>query len=235
VPYLVIELNAATVRAAKDQRVPVYYGDATSAEALGHAYLSRARALVLLMNDPAATQRVIDTARRVSPTVPILARARYLLEVDALERLGATEVVAEEVEGGLEMVAHILRELEVPGNVIHERVAQAREATQPSARQPTVPRRTLASSQALADLKIESALVRSGAPAAGKSVKDLGIRGATGALVVALRRGDQLIEAAAATPLSPGDVVFLVGEKAAVDRAVKAYFDVPADQVYEGG
>ena len=84
VPFVVIELNAATVRAAKDMRVPVYYGDATSEEALGHAYLSRARALVLLMNDPAATRRVIDTARRVSQSVPILARARYLLEVEPL-------------------------------------------------------------------------------------------------------------------------------------------------------
>ncbi len=224
VRYVVIELNAATVRKSREEGLPVYYGDATSEEALGHAHLEHARALVLLMNDPAAAQRVIDTARRVSKTVPILVRAKYLLEAPPLQKLGATEVIAEEVEGGLELLAHTLRELEMPRNVIEERVEEARQETQPSARDATVPRRTLADTRGLADLKIESALVRAGSAAEGHSAKDLGIRNKTGALVVALRRGGVLIEQAAATTFQASDVVFLVGEKAAVERAVREYF-----------
>lgn len=224
VRYVVIELNAATVRKSREDGLPVYYGDATSEEALGHAHLDRARALLLLMNDPAAAQRVIDTARRVSQRVPILVRAKYLLETEPLQRLGATEVIAEEVEGGLELLAHTLRELEMPRNVIEARVEEARRETQPSVREATVPRRTLAETRALADLKIESALVREGSAAAGHSAKDLGIRGKTGALVVALRRGDALIAEAAATPFQAEDVVFLVGDKGAVEQAVREFF-----------
>ena len=92
----------------------MYYADATSLEALGHAHLSEARALVLLMNDPSAAQRVTDSARRIAPGVPILTRARYLGERDYLLRIGATDVVAEEVEGGVEMLARLLRRLTVP-------------------------------------------------------------------------------------------------------------------------
>jgi CPA2 family monovalent cation:H+ antiporter-2 len=228
VPFVAIELNAATVRDARDQNLPVYYGDATSVEALGHAHLATARALVLLMNDPVAMQRVIDTARRVSADVPILARARYIRERDPLEHLGATRVVVEEVEGGLEMVAHILRVLEVPRNVIDERIERARAETQPSERLSTVPRPTLAEHGALAELKIESALVRAGSAAAGKSAKDLEIRKHTGALVVALARAGNLVEQPAAVAFLVDDIVYLVGEKHSVERAVKMFFSSPA-------
>src|SRR5690606_33611498 len=67
VPYLVLELNADNVRRGKEQGVPIYYGDATSEEALRHAHLDSARLLVLLMNDSQAAERVVDTARRVAP------------------------------------------------------------------------------------------------------------------------------------------------------------------------
>ncbi|HNN95443.1 MAG TPA: cation:proton antiporter, partial [Pseudomonadota bacterium] len=113
-PYIVLELNAEVVRQARAGGEPVYYADATSLEALGHAHLSEARALVLLMNDPSAAQRVTDSARRIAPGVPILTRARYLGERDYLLRIGATDVVAEEVEGGVEMLARLLRRLAVP-------------------------------------------------------------------------------------------------------------------------
>ena len=116
VPYVVLELNAESVRTAKAHGLPLYYGDATSEEALKHAHLERAQALVLLMNDPIAAQRVVDTAKRVAPDVPIMMRTKYLLEREALIRIGAKDVVAEEVEGAIEILARLLRWIEVPRN-----------------------------------------------------------------------------------------------------------------------
>jgi len=114
IPFVVIELNAENVRRGRELGLPVYYGDATSVEALGHARLGDARLLVLLMNDPSAGQRILDSARRVAPGVPVLMRTRYQGEAQALVELGATEVVAEEVESAAEMIARMLRRLEVP-------------------------------------------------------------------------------------------------------------------------
>ncbi len=104
---VVLELNAENVREGRRAGLPVYYGDATSEEALGHAHIATARGLVLLMNDPQAAQRVVDTACGASPRpeVPILMRTRYLrLERGPRlmrEAMGARDVVAEEVEGEL--------------------------------------------------------------------------------------------------------------------------------------
>ncbi|HEX4352504.1 MAG TPA: cation:proton antiporter, partial [Polyangiales bacterium] len=92
-PYVVLELNADTVRNAKNQGLPLYYGDATSEEALQHAHLTEARLCVLLISDPQGVARVVDAARRVAPRVPVMMRTRYLLERPALLKLGAREVV----------------------------------------------------------------------------------------------------------------------------------------------
>lgn len=221
VRYVVIELNAKSVKAANRDGLPVYYGDATSEEALGHASITTARAVVILMNDQQALPRVIDKVARLAPEVPIFARARFLLEGPTLERLGATQVVADEVEGAVEMLARLLRELEVPRNIIDERLDEAREHTVPSARKPTVPRKSLMERPALAEMKIEEAVVRPTSGAIGSTVQELDMRRRTGALIVAIGRSGELIDNPdASTALAPGDVVYLVGSRAAVEAAV---------------
>jgi CPA2 family monovalent cation:H+ antiporter-2 len=129
-PYVVLELNADTVRNAKNQGLPLYYGDATSTEALRHAHLADARLCVLLINDPQGAARVVDSARRVAPHVPLLMRARFLTEGPALQRLGASEVVSEEVEGAVEILSRMLTGLGASNELVTQRIAAARAQTQ---------------------------------------------------------------------------------------------------------
>ena len=71
-------------------------------------------------------------------------RTRYLAERDALLKLGAHDVVAEEVEGAVEIISRMLRSIEIPRNVIDERIRGVRAETQTSERKQTVPRNRLA-------------------------------------------------------------------------------------------
>lgn len=134
-PFVVLELNADNVRVGRQLGLSVYYGDATSEEALDHAGVSRARLVVLLMNDPQAAQRVVDTVRRVAPQVPVLMRTRYLMERDALLALGARDVVAEEVEGAVEIIGRMLRSIDIPADAIGQRIGAVRAQTQTSDRE----------------------------------------------------------------------------------------------------
>lgn len=228
VPYLVLELNADNVRRGKEQGVPIYYGDATSEEALRHAHLDSARLLVLLMNDSQAAERVVDTARRVAPNARILVRTRYLRQRDRLVDLGAHRVVSEEVEGAVEMLHRMLRSVEVPRNVIEERIRSARLGSLESDRKQTVPRLRMGEVRDLAHLKIESALVLDECVARGRSAKDLELRSRTGALMVGLRRGQELLDQPDPTaPFEGGDVVYFVGTSDAVSAAVR-FFESPA-------
>lgn len=220
VPYVVLELNAETVRHAKARGVPVYYGDATSEEALGHAHIATARGLVLLMNDPQAVNRVVDTVRRVAPHVPIIVRARYLADRSALVALGANDIVAEEVEGAVEIISRLLRAVEVPRNVIDARIHEARMETQSSDRTVTVPRAALSDHRGLKELKIESVSLDASSAAVGASAISLALRASTGALVVAVRRGESLLEQPdPSAPFQAGDIVYLVGTTSAISHA----------------
>lgn len=220
VPYVVLELNAETVRSARGRAEPVYYGDATSEEALGHAHLKTARALVILINDAEAAKRVIVTARRVAPEVSILIRARYLGERAVLMNLGARDVVAVEVEGAVEILSRLLRWLEAPRNVIEENIRNVRAETQTSERKMTLPRSALSEHRGLAELKIESVLIREGTQGAGASPVQLRLRSRTGALVVAVRRNQELLNQPDPTvPFAPDDVVYLVGTSEAIRAA----------------
>ena len=220
-PYLVLELNAETVRKSRAAGEPVYYGDAASVEALDHAGISRARALVLLMNDPQATIRVIEATKRAAPAVPVFVRSHFLAERANLLSLGATDVITEEVEAGMEVLAQVLRKLAVPRNVIEEQVAQARASTQMSVRPTTLPRRTLGIADELADLKIESVLLRDESYAVGRAPAELALQSRTRALIVALKRDGKLLDhLEPSEALCAGDIAFLVGSSRAVARAV---------------
>ncbi len=224
IPHIVLELNAEIVRQAKIQRQPVFYGDATSEEALGHAHLSSARLLVLMMDDPKAAQRVVDTAKRVAPEVPVLMRTRYLREKQGLIALGAADVVAEEVEGAVEMIARILRLLEQPRNVIHDSVHAVRRDLQESPRPIKIPRMEKRAAGGIDGIKIESMLVRENAAVVGKSPVELRLRSSTGVLVIALRRGAEFFsEPDPHQNFQPGDIVYVVGSTEAIESALHLF------------
>jgi CPA2 family monovalent cation:H+ antiporter-2 len=226
IEYVVLELNAENVRDARGAGERVYYGDATSEEALGHAHLTQARALVILINDPSAVDRVVDTARRVAPSVQVLIRTHYLAQRGRLLALGAREVVAEEVEGGLEILARILRWLGVPRNTIDQRIEEARTATQQTERNEKIPRPLLGEEKALQELKIESIVLGPSSRAVGRSAVDLDLRRQTGALIVAVWRGDRLLEEPDPhVPFEVGDIVYLVGGLDSIRGAMTSLLD----------
>lgn len=223
-PVVVLELNIENVRAGKAMGLPVYYGDATSQEALRHAGLDRAHLLVLLMNDPKAAERIVTTARRIAPDTAVMMRTRYLGERDRLLAIGADDIIAEEVEGAVEVVARLLRSLQIPRNVIDERIHALRTETQCTVRRQTVPRGRLGGESALADMKIESVLVRPESPVVGASPVSLRLRSATGALVVGVRRGEILLQPTDPNvPFEEGDVVYLVGTGEAIEEALYVF------------
>lgn len=228
IDHVIFELNAGTVRAARQRGMSIYYGDATSEEALKHASLGSARAMVLLINDPGAAQRVIATASRVAPHTPILTRSRYFGQRDPLIALGARDVVAEEVEGAVEIIARLLRWSEVPRNLIDDCIRDARLDTQTTDRKFTLPRPTLADHRGLDELKIDSVLILAQSAGLNSTPVSLRLRSRTGALVVAVRRGDSLLsQPDPNVPFEVGDVVYLVGTSQAI-RAATVCLGPPA-------
>lgn len=108
IPYVVIDLNADNVRQATQRVMPAYFGDVTSSEVLSHLGVARARDLVIVINDPAATEQAIRAARSVAPHLYILARTNYVADIGGLLKAGASEVLAAEQEISAEVTSRIL-------------------------------------------------------------------------------------------------------------------------------
>ncbi len=108
VEYVIYELNGDTVRAGRVSGEPIHYADIATPDAIAHAHVASARALVLLINDPAATKRAVAMARKHASETPIIVRTRYARDVERLKRLGANDVVVEEVETGMVLSNRVL-------------------------------------------------------------------------------------------------------------------------------
>ena len=213
VPYLILELNGATVRRAKAQGERIFYGDATSPESLHAAGLEDAVALVSMLSDPDAAERMVKTVRVMSPTIPVVVRTRYRAEADRLLAQGATVAVAEELEASLEVLAQLLAKLDVAGNVI-ETLLEVFRRESVSIRPVRAPRAMLQSlPEAIQQMPISTYRLEEGKWAIGRSLTEINLRASTGASILALQRGASYLTALSPEErLQEGDVLYMVGD-----------------------
>lgn len=217
--YLVLELNGSAVRAGREKDEPIFFGDATSPDALAAAGVARARAVVLVLSDPDASMLAVRTVRTLAPEVPVIVRARYRKEADRLVEMGATMAVAEEFEASLEVLTQLLSRLQVPGNAVDVLLERFRRPT-PGTRPLGATRRLNELAADLGELPIATHQVENGAWAAGRTLAELDLRAQTGTLIIAIRRGDQsLASPPPETRIDTGDLLYLMGSPADITRA----------------
>jgi CPA2 family monovalent cation:H+ antiporter-2 len=214
IPYLVLELNGATVQQERAHGERIMYGDAMSPESLEAAHVDRALAIVSLLSDPDATRRMVRLVRQHVPSIPIIARARYRLEAERLKAEGTTVAVAEELEASLEVLAQLLARLDIAGNVIEPLLdifrresVSLRPMKAPHASPEGLP-------QVLRDLPVSTHRVDGRDWAARKTMTEINLRARTGATVLAIHRsGAYVTPVPPDEQVSPGDVLYLVGDE----------------------
>jgi len=230
IPYVVLEQNGQIVRRARLERAPIFFGDGTRAEVLEKVGIEHARVLVIAIAAPAEERRGVAVARHLSPTVRIVVRTRYVSEIAELRRLGADEVIPEELETSVEIFARVLRRYGVEVNRIRRLVDEVRGDHYGMflTRERSVTSRI---GDALAPLgervRLETVVVEEGTLAANQSPAALSLRRATGATVIAVvRRGSVKYSPEPNTVFEVGDEVLLVGDTDALAKA-RGYFEKP--------
>jgi len=221
VPYVALELNNYTVLEMKKKGEPIFYGDGTSLEILHKLGIDAARLLVIVISDPASTRRIVQIARKSNSRLYIIVRTRYLTEVDDLIQLGADEVIPEEFETSIEIFARVLHQFQVPRNLIFELIERIRKGSYEVLRKVELPVKTLPEKcEVISEIDTETYLVRDRSPASGRSIKELRIRSTTGATVIAVKRGNEMIPSPGLEfAFMPGDIVYLIGSKESLSKA----------------
>ncbi len=221
VPYAVLEMNPETVRSYQNQGRPVFYGDATQEAVLKRVKISQARTVVIVIAEATATRRITAIVRRLNPTAYIIARTRYVGEVEPLYELGANEVIPEEFETSVKIFSRVLRNYLVPNNEIDQLVAEIRADGYKTLRDLTSVDTPRADLQVhLQDLEISCVHVDEGSMLAHKTLAELDLRNQTGLTLLAIRREGQILtNIGGQTTLHTGDELFLIGDPVQVMAA----------------
>ncbi|HZM51797.1 MAG TPA: cation:proton antiporter [Vicinamibacteria bacterium] len=221
VSRLVVESDATRVEDLQKAGVPVLYGDAGNSEILDHAGLGRARALVVTIPDDPAAGLAVAAARRIAPSLPIVARASEAAGVKELAKLGADDVIHPELEGGLELLRHTLLHVGFPLREVQRYAQVVRRESYATDAHSNVEHEALhALLDAARNLDITWVRVPDRGPVAGRTLAEVDLRARTGASVVALYRDGALVPSL--TPdfkLASGDRLGLIGDPAHVEAA----------------
>jgi CPA2 family monovalent cation:H+ antiporter-2 len=131
-PYIAVESDIDAVLAARRAGYTVIFGDITQHDALSRLELASATALILTMDEPVLTARIVKRVRALLPNLKIVARARDADHAAELYRAGASDAVPETLESSLQLSEAVLVDLGVPmGPVIasiHEKRDEFRRA-----------------------------------------------------------------------------------------------------------
>lgn len=217
-PHVFVELNGDAVRQGLSNGDFITYGDATSSPVLAALGATRARALVLAINDPSALCRAIRAGRELSPELFILARTRFVAELDRLRDLGADEIIPDELEAGLQLSAVLLRRFGVTEGRVLQLLAPLRQEHYAHLRQPQAAVDGRFSLLSGGELDFQA--VPDDSPCLGKSLAELAFRTRTGAMVAGVIRGEgTLYSPPADFTLERGDTLILLAATADLLRA----------------
>ena len=125
--FIALDVDPKRVKEAAAAGERVVYGDAARRDVLIAAGMLRARALVVTIADSKLALRILAQVRELRPGLPVVVRMLDETEIDRLKEAGATEVLAEIMEGSLMLASHTLMLLGVPLNRVVRRIRDTRE------------------------------------------------------------------------------------------------------------
>lgn len=221
IPYVVLEINAETVRAEKGKGEPIYFGDATHPSVLHHVNLSAARAVAIVINDFTAIRQIITQVRRMNPDIYIIVRTRYLQQTALMYELGASEVIPDEFGSSIEVFTRVMTLFEVPSAQIEKVVDEVRSSFYEKLKSLRLHPTTLSDlTRNVSHLSVKSFQIKPSCELVGKTIAESNLRPNYNLTVIAIKRNQQtLAKIEAETVIFAQDVLTVVGERADVTKA----------------
>ena len=211
-PFNILEMNPETVNRYRG-RLPISYGDASQPSILESLGIERARAIAIVISDPAAVRAIVVKARAANPQITIIARTRFVTEVGPLHALGANYVVAEEFESALEVFSQVLSTYLVPRQDIERLCDHARHKSYRMVRRMTHSAEDLGSLvDRLPEMGVQALRMDENAPLCEKTLSDTAMRNRFSVTLVAVYRDPHMYPSPDGSFVLKGnDVLYVFG------------------------
>ena len=135
IPFVAVDDVVSIVSKARLNGVDIYWGNAQRRDFLLKCGVAQAKALIVTIENPPATEEIVRLAHELRKDLIIVARARDARHATELYRLGASDAIPETIEASLQLAETVLVDIGVPmGHVIasiHEKRDEFRKMLQP--------------------------------------------------------------------------------------------------------
>jgi monovalent cation:H+ antiporter-2, CPA2 family len=236
-PFVVVEANPGRADEAKAAGFPTVYGDVAAVPVLEAAGTGGARLVVLTVPDAIAVRLAVERVQGIAPEADLLVRAESPGQLEDLGRLGVFEAVQPELEAGLELARQALARFGVSAEEAHNFADGVRrelyapisgkEQAQEGGDGPFAKLRQASQAIEVEWVRLPEIQVpgrnETESCILGHTIGDLGVRSETGASILAVVRGDEVIpNPGADLALEAGDAVGVLGtpEQRAAFRAI---------------
>ncbi|MGC8738965.1 MAG: cation:proton antiporter [Candidatus Hydrogenedens sp.] len=224
IPFVVIEMNKELAQKAKEMSpAKLIVGDAIQRTILSQADLDTAQAVVVAINDPVACRKIVGKIASRYPHLYVLVKTRFVHEIEPLKKLGAKQVIPEDFETSIEVIAHILKRCGVPDNIVEAETIAVRVDGYAMLRGKASSRAGIEEMiKILERTTTQTYYLGDKSFAVGKTLSEINLRKRTGCSVIAI------VRAGVPTPSPPGDfilqandVLVLVGAHIQIESARK--------------
>lgn len=223
IPYIIIEANPKNVLHARKEGERIFNGDATKREVLENAHIESAKVVVIAISDSMATKIIVKLVKELNPDVYLIARIRYVKDVDDLLKLGANEVIPEEFETSIQILSRVLKRFHIPNSIILAQANTLRTESYGIFRDVRFTEHAFDQiNQILAQGTIDTVLINKDYLVCNKTLKELDIRAKTNATIISVIRNNQFIPNPAGDfQIFENDLLVLYGTHNAIDRAIE--------------
>jgi monovalent cation:H+ antiporter-2, CPA2 family len=114
VPFVVAEQNRERVEQLREKNIPAVFGDATEPMVLVQSHIEKAHMVIITIPDTVGVRSIIEAARRVNPSIHVVARLMNEAEARLFEREKLATVFLGERELARAMIDHVLADKNAP-------------------------------------------------------------------------------------------------------------------------
>lgn len=198
IPFIIVDNNENIINEAieKNPDLVCIVGDATSDDILLKAGIERAKGLISVVSTDAENVFITLSAKKLNPNIYVVAKADEPSTLDKLIKAGADRAICPYVVGGME-IAKIAINPDIV-EFVHSLIANEEE-----------------------DMEIRRFVVKNH-KLDGIKLKDSKIRELTGATILAIKKGNQMITSPPPeVVINYGDVIYAFGSREQLEKLKK--------------
>jgi monovalent cation:H+ antiporter-2, CPA2 family len=201
----------------------VVYGDAVNEPILLKAHVDTADVVVISVGDIIPAMAIIEKVKKMNPRAFVIVRSRNVENIQQFYNLGADQVFPEKFETAIDFFNRVLMKRLYPQKKINRMMAEIRTmnlgvfSEKDMVNQPSI-------IDELPNVNIIALTIEPDSYSDGKTLGEVDLRKKTGVTLLAIKRGDDMIEhPVLRTKFKSGDIAYVLGDPEQVNLASELF------------